>query len=120
MAPLAPVVHADFTNFDLGTGLGEARGHAQIQYGSALLLADEFHVDQNTGLVAVAGAGITTTVDAIDPIFSSTGKRCFKNSAGFSLIGKWPSPFMMVAGAPVRLAISRAASLRGAANTSLK
>ena len=53
--PLAPVVHADYTNFDLSTGLGEARGHAQIQYGSALLLADEFHVDQNTGLVTAAG-----------------------------------------------------------------
>jgi LPS-assembly protein len=49
------VVHADFTNFDLSTGLGEARGHAQIQYGSALLLADEFHLNQNTGLVTATG-----------------------------------------------------------------
>ena len=30
------------------------------------------------------------------PIFSSTDKRYFKNSAGFSLIGKCPRPFMMV------------------------
>lgn len=61
MSPLAPVVHADYTNFDLGTGLGEARGHAQIQYGSALLLADEFLFNQNTGLVTATGHFIITS-----------------------------------------------------------
>ena len=34
------------------------------------------------------------------PIFSSTGSRCFKNASGFSLIGKWPRPFMMVTSLP--------------------
>ena len=33
-------------------------------------------------------------------IFFSTGNRCFKNSWGFSLIGKCPSPFMIVASQP--------------------
>jgi hypothetical protein len=33
-------------------------------------------------------------------IFSSTGSRCFRNVCGSSLIGKWPSPFMMVTSQP--------------------
>jgi hypothetical protein len=33
-------------------------------------------------------------------IFSSTGSRCFRNSVGFSLIGKCPRPFMMVTSHP--------------------
>ena len=71
VAPLAPVIHADYTNFDLSTGLGEARGHAQIQYGSALLLADEFHVDQKTGLVT--GAGHFTITSGRDRLLAESG-----------------------------------------------
>jgi LPS-assembly protein len=55
VTPPAPVIRADYTNFDLTTGLGEAKGHAQIQNGSALLLADEFQFNRNTGLVTATG-----------------------------------------------------------------
>ena len=68
---LAPIIHADYTNFDLGTGLGEARGHAQIQYGAALLLADEFHINQTTGLVT--GIGHFTITSGADRLLAESG-----------------------------------------------
>jgi hypothetical protein len=37
-------------------------------------------------------------------ILSSTGNKWPMNASGFSLIGKWPSPFMMVTSAPGILA----------------
>ena len=40
---------------------------------------------------------------AILPILSSMGSRCFKNSFGFSLIGKCPRPFMIVTSQPAML-----------------
>jgi hypothetical protein len=44
-------------------------------------------------------------------IFSSTGNKYEMNFGGSSLIGKWPSPFMMTASAPVRFATSSVPSL---------
>ena len=59
----------------------------------------------------MAGTSPAMTIESHSArIFSSTGKRYDTNFSGSSLIGKWPSPFMMVAGAPVRLAMSRVAS----------
>ena len=43
--------------------------------------------------------------------FSSTGSRYEMNFGGSSLIGKCPSPFMIMASAPVRLATSNVPSV---------
>jgi hypothetical protein len=42
---------------------------------------------------------------------ASTGSRYEMNRSGSSLMGKWPSPFMMVASAPVRRATSSVPSV---------
>jgi LPS-assembly protein len=51
----APVVNADNTSFDITTNVAVLTGHARVEYGSALLLADEIRVNQATGQVSARG-----------------------------------------------------------------
>ena len=54
VTPLAPVVYADNTSFDINTGVALLTGHARVEYGSALLLADQIRVNQTTGQIGRA------------------------------------------------------------------
>jgi LPS-assembly protein len=53
--PLAPVVTADDTSFDITTGEAVLRGHPRIAYGPTLLLADELRYNQAGTLVIASG-----------------------------------------------------------------
>lgn len=55
VTPLAPVVYADNTSFDINTGVALLTGHARVEYGSALLLADQIRLNQTTGQVSASG-----------------------------------------------------------------
>ena len=55
VTPPVPVLHADNTSFDLNTSVAVLTGHARVEYGSALLLADELHVNRSTGQVSAQG-----------------------------------------------------------------
>jgi LPS-assembly protein len=59
--PLAPVVNADYSNYDFATTEGVLRGHARIQYGPSLLLADELTYNLTTHLVVGRGHFIVTS-----------------------------------------------------------
>jgi len=55
VTPSAPVVHADTTSVDLATGVAVLTGHARVEYGPALLVADELRVNQSTGQISATG-----------------------------------------------------------------
>ena len=42
------------TWFDISTGIVVLKGHARIEYGSALLLADQIQLNRTTGLVSLS------------------------------------------------------------------
>jgi len=55
MTPPTPVVHADDTSFDYSTGIAVLKGHARIEYGTALLLADQIQINRATGQITALG-----------------------------------------------------------------
>jgi LPS-assembly protein len=55
VTPLAPVVTADDTSFDITTGEAVLRGHPRIVYGPTLLLADELRYNRAGTLVSASG-----------------------------------------------------------------
>ena len=55
VTPLAPVVTADDTSFDITTGEAVLRGHPRIVYGPTLLLADELRYNRAGTLVIASG-----------------------------------------------------------------
>jgi len=55
VVPVLPVVHADDTSFDINTGVAVLKGHARVEYGSALLLADQIQVNRTTGQITAVG-----------------------------------------------------------------
>ncbi len=54
-APIAPVVNADYSNYDFATTEGVLHGHARILYGPTLLQADELTYNLTTHLVVGRG-----------------------------------------------------------------
>ena len=53
--PPVPVLNADETSFDIRTDIAVLKGHARVEYGSALLLADQIQINRTTGLITAAG-----------------------------------------------------------------
>lgn len=61
VAPLlAPVVHGDETSYNFNTGVAVLTGHARLEYGTALLVADVIHYNQSTGQIWANGHFVIT------------------------------------------------------------
>jgi LPS-assembly protein len=61
VTPLAPVVRADETSYDLNTGVAVLTGHARVEYGTALLLGDVIRLNQSTGQIWADGHFVITS-----------------------------------------------------------
>ncbi len=55
ITPAFPVANADHTSYDLNTGIAVLQGHARVEYGTALLLADRILFDRGTGQITAVG-----------------------------------------------------------------
>jgi len=71
VTPLAPVVRADETSFDIVTGEAVLTGHPQIEYGSTLLLADELRYNQSRNLVS--GKGHFSITSGAERVLAASG-----------------------------------------------
>lgn len=71
VTPLAPVVKADDTSFDITTGEAVLTGHPRIEYGPTLLLADELRYSQTRNLVH--GSGHFTITSGAQRLLAASG-----------------------------------------------